>query len=61
MCSSDLARIEAQGQAKAQAIINKQLTTKYIQLKAVENPNTKLMIFQGGKDGLPVILNNGDK
>lgn len=58
---AEAARIEAQGQAKAQAIINKQLTTKYIQLKAVENPNTKLMILQGGKDALPVILNNADK
>ncbi|MBS0619521.1 MAG: prohibitin family protein [Spirochaetes bacterium] len=54
-------RLRAEGQAQAQAIINKQLTTKYIQLKAVENPNTKMMIFQSGKDGLPVIINTNEK
>ncbi len=59
--SADAAKIEAEGQAKAQQIINKQLTTKYIQLKAVENPNMKMMIMQGGKNGLPVILNTNEE
>lgn len=58
---ADAQKIEAEGQAKAQEIINKQLTTKYIQLKIAENPNTKMMIYQGGKDGLPVIVNTGEK
>ncbi|PJZ71603.1 peptidase [Leptospira perolatii] len=49
--------IEAEGQAKAQRVISSELTKSYIQLKAFENPNTKLMLVPSGRDGLPVIVN----
>ncbi|EQA38195.1 SPFH domain/Band 7 family protein [Leptospira inadai serovar Lyme str. 10] len=49
--------IEAEGKAKAQKLIASQLTKQYLQLKAFENPNSKLMIVPSGKDSLPLILN----
>jgi regulator of protease activity HflC (stomatin/prohibitin superfamily) len=49
--------VEAEAQAKAQRMINESLTQKYIQYKAVTNPNNKMIIVPSGKDGLPLILN----
>ncbi|TGL86703.1 prohibitin family protein [Leptospira congkakensis] len=49
--------IEAEAQAKAQRMISESLTQKYIQLKAMENPNNKLIFVPNGKDGLPIIVN----
>ena len=49
--------VEAEAQAKAQKMITDSLTQKYIQFKAVTNPNNKMIIVPSGKDGLPLILN----
>ncbi|PJZ46994.1 prohibitin family protein [Leptospira brenneri] len=49
--------IEAEAQAKAQKMISESLTPKYIQLKAMENPNNKMIFVPNGKDGLPIIVN----
>ncbi|WP_108977769.1 prohibitin family protein [Leptospira ryugenii] len=49
--------IEAEAQSKAQKLLSESITPKYIQLKAVENPNNKLIILPGGKDGMPLLLN----
>ncbi|MCW7505811.1 prohibitin family protein [Leptospira paudalimensis] len=53
--------IEAEAQAKAQKMISDSLTPKYIQLKAMENPNNKLIFVPNGKDGLPIIVNTEGK
>lgn len=53
--------IEADAQAKAQKMISESLTPKYIQLKAMENPNNKLIFVPNGKDGLPIIVNPDGK
>ncbi|MBM9548098.1 prohibitin family protein [Leptospira sp. 201903074] len=55
------ALIEADAQAKAQRMISESLTPRYIQLKAVENPNNKLIFVPNGKDGLPIIVNADGK
>ncbi|EOQ89757.1 SPFH domain/Band 7 family protein [Leptospira yanagawae serovar Saopaulo str. Sao Paulo = ATCC 700523] len=55
------ALIEAEAQAKAQKMISDSLTPKYIQLKAMENPNNKLIFVPNGKDGLPIIVNTDNK
>lgn len=55
------ALIEAEAQAKAQKMISDSLTPKYIQLKAMENPNNKLIFVPNGKDGLPIIVNTDSK
>ncbi|TGK01224.1 prohibitin family protein [Leptospira langatensis] len=52
--------IEAQAKAKAQKLIAAQLTKQYLQLKAFENPNTKLLLVPTGKDALPMIFNMPD-
>ncbi|MBM9591698.1 prohibitin family protein [Leptospira sp. 201903075] len=53
--------IEAEAQAKAQRMISESLTPRYIQLKAMENPNNKLIFVPNGKDGLPIIVNTDGK
>lgn len=50
--------IEADAQAKAQKMMSESITPRYIQLKAVENPNNKLIILPSGKDGMPLMLNS---
>lgn len=59
-------RIEAEGKAAANEIINSSLTDKILRekgieatLKLAESPNSKTVIIGSGKDGLPIIL--GDK
>ncbi|WP_207766217.1 prohibitin family protein [Leptospira wolffii] len=49
--------IEAEAKAKAQKLIAAALTKQLIQLRAFENPNTKLLMVPTGKDSLPLILN----
>ncbi|TGK11427.1 prohibitin family protein [Leptospira fletcheri] len=49
--------IKAKAAAEAQEMINSKLTTKYIQFKALENPNNKIIYYPLGKDSLPVIIN----
>ncbi|MCU0824913.1 MAG: prohibitin family protein [Leptospira sp.] len=53
--------LEAEAQAKAQKLISESLTPKYIQLKAMENPNNKLIFMPNGKDGLPILVNPESK
>jgi len=49
--------IEAEAQSKAQKMQADSITAKYVQLKAMENPNTKLIVVPQGKEGLPFLLN----
>ncbi len=49
--------IEAEAQSKAQKAIGESLTPRYIQWKALDNPNNKLILVPTGKDGLPIIVN----
>jgi regulator of protease activity HflC (stomatin/prohibitin superfamily) len=58
-------RIEAQGVADYQTIINKGLNENLLKWKGIEatrevakSPNTKVVIVGSGKDGLPIILGN---
>jgi len=57
--------IEAQAKADANRILNASLTDKILRDKGIEatlelanSPNSKVIIVGGGKDGLPLILNN---
>ncbi len=49
--------IEAEAKTKAQRLISSALTKQYLQLKAFENPNTKLLLVPTGKDSMPLLLN----
>jgi regulator of protease activity HflC (stomatin/prohibitin superfamily) len=58
-------RIEAEGIAKANDIINKSLTDKLLKMKGIDatlelanSKNAKIVVIGGGKDGLPLILNS---
>ncbi len=58
-------RIEGEGIAAYNRIINASLTDKIIQqrgieatIKLAESPNTKVIVIGSGKDGLPLILGN---
>jgi len=58
-------RIEAEGKAAANRILNSSLSDKILQDKAIEatlrlaeSDNAKTVIIGGGEDGLPVILGN---
>jgi len=58
-------RIEAEGSAKANQIINSSLTAELLKmrgieatLKLAESPNAKVIVIGSGKDGLPLILGN---
>jgi prohibitin 1 len=57
-------RIEAEGKAAANRILNASLTDKILQEKGIQatlelakSPNSKTVIVGGGKNGLPLILN----
>ena len=57
-------RIESEGKAAANRILNASLTDKILKekgieatLKLSESPNSKVILIGGGKDGLPLILN----
>jgi len=56
-------RIDAEGKATANRILNASLTDKILQekgifatLKLAESPNTKVVVIGNSKDGLPLIL-----
>ncbi len=58
-------KIEAEGKARANDIINSSLTDKILRekgieatLKLSESPNSKTVIIGSSKDGLPIILGN---
>ena len=58
-------RIEAEGKARANKIINSSLTPELLRmrgieatLKLAESPNAKVVVVGSGKDGLPLILGN---
>ena len=57
--------IEANGKAKANLVLHASLTDKILTDKGIEatlqlanSPNTKVIVVGGGKDGLPLILND---
>ncbi len=58
-------RIAAEGEARANKIINSSLTTALLKMRGIEatlelskSPNSKVIIVGGGQDGLPLILNS---
>ena len=58
-------RIDAQGKADANRILNSSLTTNILRDKGIEattklseSPNSKVTVIGSGKDGLPIILGN---
>ena len=58
-------RIEAQGRADANRIINNSLTPNLRKMRGIEatsklaeSPNSKVVVVGSGKDGLPIILGN---
>ncbi|MEN7547968.1 prohibitin family protein [Rapidithrix thailandica] len=58
-------RIAAEGEAKANQIINSSLTDNLLKMRGIEatrelisSSNSKVIIIGSGKDGLPVILGN---
>lgn len=54
---AEITLIRARAEAEALKLVNSQITTKYIQLKAMENPNNKVIYLPIGRDGLPMLLN----
>ncbi len=60
---ADRKRIAAEGEAKANAIINSSLTPELLKMRGIEatlelskSPNSKTIIIGSGKDGMPLIL-----
>jgi regulator of protease activity HflC (stomatin/prohibitin superfamily) len=58
-------RIAAEGEARANNIVNSSLSDKLLKMRGIEatlelskSPNSKIVIVGSGKDGLPLILNN---
>jgi regulator of protease activity HflC (stomatin/prohibitin superfamily) len=58
-------RIAAEGESRANNIINNSLTDKLLKMRGIEatlelskSPNSKVVIIGSGKDGMPLILNN---
>lgn len=56
-------RIAAEGEARANMIINNSLTNNLLRMRGIEattelakSPNTKVVVVGSGKDGLPLIL-----
>lgn len=65
---AEIQRIRAEGQRDAQKIIDEGLTKKYLQFKSLEvqeklatSPNAKFYFIPLGKDGIPVIIDTGEK
>jgi prohibitin 1 len=61
---ADRKRIMAEGEAKANQIINSSLTDELLKMRGIEattklseSNNAKIIVIGGGKDGLPLILN----
>ncbi|MBS1681141.1 MAG: prohibitin family protein [Bacteroidetes bacterium] len=58
-------RIQAEGEARANNIINNSLSDKLLKMRGIEatlelskSPNTKVVVVGSGKDGMPLILGN---
>ena len=58
-------RIAAEGEARANNIVNSSLSDKLLKMRGIEatlelakSPNSKVIVVGSGKDGLPLILNN---
>jgi regulator of protease activity HflC (stomatin/prohibitin superfamily) len=58
-------RIQAEGEARANEIINNSLTDKLLKMRGIEattqlaeSENAKVIIIGSGADGLPLILGN---
>jgi regulator of protease activity HflC (stomatin/prohibitin superfamily) len=58
-------RIDAEGEARANKIINSSLTPELLKMRGIEatlklgeSPNSKVVVIGSGKDGLPLILGN---
>jgi regulator of protease activity HflC (stomatin/prohibitin superfamily) len=58
-------RIEAEGTARANNIINNSLSDKLLKMRGIEatlelakSPNAKVVVVGSGKDGMPLILGN---
>lgn len=58
-------RIEAEGSAKANQIINSSLTDELLKMRGIEatlklseSPNAKVIVIGSGRDGMPLILGN---
>ncbi|MBN2668061.1 MAG: prohibitin family protein [Bacteroidales bacterium] len=58
-------RIAAEGESRANNIINNSLTTNLLKMRGIEatlelskSPNSKTIIIGSGKDGMPLILGN---
>lgn len=58
-------RIAAEGEAKANKIINSSLTPELLKMRGIEatldlakSPNSKVVVVGGGDEGLPLILGN---
>jgi len=58
-------RIAAEGESRANNIINNSLTDKLLKMRGIEatlelskSPNAKIIVVGSGKDGLPLILGN---
>ncbi len=58
-------RIDAEGKAAANQILNASLTDKILQEKGIQatlelskSPNSKVIVIGSGKDGMPIILGN---
>ncbi len=58
-------RIAAEGESRANNIINNSLSDKLLKMRGIEatlelskSPNTKVVIVGSGKDGMPLILGN---
>lgn len=58
-------RIEAEGEARANKIINSSLTPELLKMRGIEatlklseSQNSKVVVIGSGKDGLPLILGN---
>lgn len=63
---ADRKKIEAEGIREYQNIVRQGLTPEYLQFKGIEatenlakSPNSKVVVVGGGKNGLPLILNEG--
>lgn len=58
-------RIAAEGESRANNIINNSLTDKLLKMRGIEatlelskSPNSKVVVIGSGKDGMPLILGN---
>lgn len=53
---ADAIKLRAVGQAEAQRIIDQTLTSRFLQFKAFESPNAKIIFVPTDKEGLPLVI-----